>query len=105
VRVIDGCGRVAPEWPSEKIVAETESFAKAQSRLRVTLGRRVKDLRLAKRLSQSELAGLAKVRRALISEIERGLANPTLDSVVCIALALHVEAAELLAAKRRGAKR
>lgn len=73
--------------------------------MRVALGGRVKNFRLAKKLTQSELAGLARVRRALISEIERGLANPTLDSIVCIAAALRVEPAELLAGERRGAKR
>jgi transcriptional regulator with XRE-family HTH domain len=46
-------------------------------------------------MSQEELADEAETRRALISQIERGEANPTLDSIVKIATALGVEIGEL----------
>ncbi|MGY3532219.1 transcriptional regulator with XRE-family HTH domain [Bradyrhizobium sp. USDA 4452] len=51
-------------------------------------------------MTQAELAERAESRRALISDIERGEANPTLDSVLRIAMALGVEASKLLKARR-----
>ncbi|MBR0695337.1 helix-turn-helix domain-containing protein [Bradyrhizobium lablabi] len=79
---------------------EFESFAAIQKRARATLGRKVKDFRRAQRMTQADLADEAEVRRALISQIERGAANPTLDSLVRLAAALGVEAAELLNSDR-----
>jgi transcriptional regulator with XRE-family HTH domain len=46
--------------------------------------------------SQHELASEAGVRRALISSIERGHANPTLESLDKVASALDVAVADLL---------
>ncbi|WP_312016170.1 helix-turn-helix transcriptional regulator [Bradyrhizobium vignae] len=79
-----------------------ESLASAQKRTRATLGRKVKDLRLSLEMTQADLAEEAEVRRALVSEVERGEANPTLDSIVRIAMALGVDAADLLGSDRRG---
>jgi transcriptional regulator with XRE-family HTH domain len=76
-------------------VSQSESFARAQRRVRTTLGRRVKDLRLSLKMTQADLAEEAEIRRALVIEIERGGANPTLDSIIRIATALGVESAEL----------
>jgi transcriptional regulator with XRE-family HTH domain len=81
-------------------VSQSESFARAQRRVRTTLGRRVKDLRLSLKMTQADLAEEAEIRRALVIEIERGGANPTLDSIIRIATALGVESAELF--KRAG---
>ncbi|MGY4330224.1 DNA-binding XRE family transcriptional regulator [Bradyrhizobium sp. LB7.2] len=77
-------------------VAAFESFAKIQKRVRAALGRQVKDRRRALDLTQAELARQAGVRRAMVIEVERGEANPTLDSLVRIAVALKIEPAELL---------
>jgi DNA-binding XRE family transcriptional regulator len=77
-------------------VAESESFARAQRRVRTSLGRKVKGLRISLEMTQAELADEAEIRRALVSDIERGKANPTLDSIVRLATALGVETAELL---------
>lgn len=64
--------------------------------IKKNLGRRVRELRLSLKMSQAVLADEAKIRRALISEIEQGKANPTLDSIVSIAVALGVDLAKLL---------
>lgn len=77
-------------------MAESESFARARRRASATLGRKVKDLRHSLKMSQADLADDAGTRRALVSDIERGEANPTLDTIVRIAMALGVEAADLL---------
>jgi transcriptional regulator with XRE-family HTH domain len=51
-------------------------------------------------MTQASLAERAEIRRALISDIERGEANATLDSVVRIAVALGVKPAELIDPRR-----
>jgi transcriptional regulator with XRE-family HTH domain len=81
-------------------VAKSESFAKTQKQVRATLGERIKELRSSLELSQSELAVGAGLRRALVSEIEQEKANPTLDSLARLAIALGVEVAELLVRSR-----
>jgi transcriptional regulator with XRE-family HTH domain len=60
------------------------------------LGRNVKELRLSSNMSQADLADKAKIRQPLISKMERGKGNPTLDSIVKIARALGVTVIELL---------
>lgn len=67
----------------------------ARDVIKNNLGRKVRELRLSSKMSQEDLADKAKTRRALISEIERGEANPTLESIVSIAAALGVDVAEL----------
>jgi transcriptional regulator with XRE-family HTH domain len=82
-------------------VAKIESFAKAERRLRATLGGNVRTLRLSLGMTQADLAEEVETRRSQISEIERAKANPTLDSVARIAAALGVEPAALFARGRR----
>jgi ribosome-binding protein aMBF1 (putative translation factor) len=60
------------------------------------LGRNVKELRLSTNISQIDLADKAKVCQPLISKMERGKGNPTLDSIGKIARALGVTVIELL---------
>ena len=60
------------------------------------LGRNVKELRLSSNMSRTDLAVKAKVRQSLISKMESGKGNPTLDSIVKIARALGVTVIELL---------
>ncbi|QQN67368.1 helix-turn-helix transcriptional regulator [Bradyrhizobium diazoefficiens] len=66
--------------------------------LRDSLARRIRKLRLSLRLSQRDLADRAGVRQALISQIEAGEANLTLDSLLKIAIALEVDFDALFAA-------
>lgn len=79
-------------------MATSESFLEAQSQLRATLARRVKERRQLSNLSQRDLAERAGVRQALVSQIELSEANVTLDSLVRIAIALDVDLAGLFAA-------
>lgn len=67
----------------------------ARNTIKHNLGRKVRKLRLSLNMSQADLADEAETRRALISEIERGEANPTLDSIISIAMALGVDLAEI----------
>lgn len=54
------------------------------------IGRRVKDCRIEAELSQEELADAALLDRTRISAIERGVANPTVETlaVICNVLGL-----------------
>jgi transcriptional regulator with XRE-family HTH domain len=61
----------------------------------VRLAKKVKSLRLARMMSQQELAAAADTRQALISSIENGDANPTLDSLIKLADALGIELGDL----------
>ena len=67
----------------------------------VRLAKRVKSLRLARMMSQQDLAAAADTRQALVSSIEGGDANPTLDSLIKLADALGVEVAELFDTEKK----
>jgi len=58
-------------------------------------GRRVRELRLARGLSQEELAFRAGVHRTYLGGIERGERNPALRNIAAIAAALGVSLPEL----------
>ena len=61
------------------------------------LGQSLKAIRIAKNLSQEQLASGAEVDRTLISRIERGVANPSLLTLSTICYVLDVTLSELLA--------
>jgi transcriptional regulator with XRE-family HTH domain len=52
--------------------------------------------RLARGLSQRELAELAETSKALLSQLERGVANPTLDVLSRVAGALDLAVSDLI---------
>jgi transcriptional regulator with XRE-family HTH domain len=81
-------------------VAKTESFERARRRASAALGRKVKDLRHSLKMSQADLVEDDGIRRALVSDIEQGKANPTRDTIVRIATVLGIEAAQLLKSDR-----
>lgn len=62
---------------------------------RILLGRRLRDIRKAKGLTQEQLGSKADVSYKFIGEIERGQQNPSFDTLVKIADALEVELFEL----------
>lgn len=62
---------------------------------RVAFGLRVRQLRLARGISQEHLAELAQVHRTYMSSVERGQRNVGLENIYAIAEALGVDAADL----------
>ena len=62
-------------------------------------GRIVRTRRRALDMSQEELGEYAKLNRGYISDIERGLRNPSLEVIERIAIALDMDLAELFALK------
>ncbi|QUP54464.1 helix-turn-helix domain-containing protein [Ralstonia syzygii] len=63
----------------------------------VALGERIKQCRHAAEKSQETLAFEASVDRTYISSIERGIANPSVETLANICYALNVTLAELFA--------
>jgi transcriptional regulator with XRE-family HTH domain len=60
------------------------------------VGRRVRELRKRRRLTQEQLAKLAGVHEQFVGAIERGRANPTLKALTKLAAALGVSLADLV---------
>ena len=60
------------------------------------LSKNIKKYRAELKLSQEKLALAAGVERSYMSEIERGLANPTLDLLLKISNALKIQPSKLL---------
>lgn len=61
------------------------------------LGKRIKELRTKKRLSQSKLAELAGLNDKYLGEVERGSNNISIKNLAQIAAGLDVDTHELLA--------
>jgi transcriptional regulator with XRE-family HTH domain len=56
----------------------------------------LQEARKNKGISQEKLAELSDLHRTYISDLERGLRNPTLSTIVTLANALGMTASELL---------
>jgi len=69
------------------------------STIQKQFGKRIKDLRLARGLSQEELAFRAGVHRTYLGSIERGERNPSLKNIAAIARGLDVALPELFSFK------
>ena len=59
------------------------------------LGKRIRNYRTSKGLSQEKLAELAKCHATYIGQIERGEKNATIESIEKISVALHVPLSKL----------
>jgi ribosome-binding protein aMBF1 (putative translation factor) len=81
---------IRSSWTETEHDAARDVSAEIRSRLAADerLGREIALLRRANRLSQTALAARAGVQQADISRIERGLGNPTRDTLTRLAVAL-----------------
>ncbi|MCB1483338.1 MAG: helix-turn-helix transcriptional regulator [Hyphomicrobiaceae bacterium] len=68
--------------------------------IREVFARNLRTARLARGLSQEELAHRADIDRTYISSLERGVYNASIDVVGRLAKALEIEASELLDRKK-----
>lgn len=59
------------------------------------VGARIKNLRESRKLTQEALAERMDINTVYLSNIERGMANPTLDMLIRISEALEVEMWEI----------
>jgi len=69
--------------------------------LRKLVGSRIRELRRARGLTQESLGERAGLSYKFIGEVERGMANPTLDTLAGIATALDVDVPELVSVAPR----
>jgi len=63
--------------------------------LKTTFGQRVRELRLATGMSQEDFADHCGFTRSYMSRIERGKANPSLDAIEVLSVALRVDVRQL----------
>lgn len=68
------------------------------SELRKQVGVRLRELRLARGLTQEALAERSELSYKFVGEVERGSANPTLDTLDRLARALEIGIGELIPA-------
>ena len=64
--------------------------------LNIAIGETIKELRVSKNLTQEELAEKCDTSAVYISEIERGIKNPTAQSLMLVALSLDMKMSELI---------
>lgn len=69
---------------------------KGKSEILIKFGKKVRDLRINKGISQEQLADLSDVHRTYIGMIERAEKNVTLTSIQKIASGLGVKITDLL---------
>ena len=62
----------------------------------IKFGKKLKELRLKKNLSQGDVSRILGVHRTYISGLERGARNPSLLTIQKVARALGVDAKKLL---------
>jgi transcriptional regulator with XRE-family HTH domain len=68
----------------------------SEAKLLKIFGRSIRGFRKQRRLSQEDLAEASKLSRNYISDIERGVRNPSLLALVRLARALHLSLRDLL---------
>ena len=68
----------------------------AKSASAVAFGRALKDIRMARGLSQEEAGFRAGVGRRFFGEVERGESNPTFATILKISRGLEVSAADIV---------
>jgi transcriptional regulator with XRE-family HTH domain len=66
----------------------------------VRFGKRIRDVRMHRGLSQEQLAAKAERHWTYVGSVERGRRNVTLTTIVALAKALGVEPAQLLSRER-----
>lgn len=65
------------------------------------VGARLKQLRLARNLTQEKLAEAAGLSYKFVGEVERGLGNPTLTTLAALASALQTTVVDLVSDEYR----
>ena len=72
--------------------------------VRARLGANVRELRVRRKLTQEALGERAGLSYKFIGEVERGLGNPSVETLTLIAGALDADVADLFAASGRASK-
>lgn len=78
--------------PTKKI----DDYSQSERGVMAAFGSKVRELRIAKGLSQEKLAELTNVHRTYISGVERGCQNISLLTMTKLAQALSIALTELI---------
>jgi len=70
-------------------------MSRTEKDIGILLGRRIRSLRTARKLTQQELGEKADINYKFLGEIERGQQNPSFQVLIKIAAGLNVELPEL----------
>ena len=81
---------------AEHEMAPLRTDADVSEEMKVAFGRNCKAARAQAGLSQGQLAALVKFPQSMLSNIEAGRVNLTIQTMVTIARALQVELAQLV---------
>src|SRR3954471_9231717 len=95
-------GRRRQFSPRSSLVWKTVLSSASTNGFETDLGARVRTLRRERGLTLKGLGRLAGLSHPFLSQVERGLARPSVGSVERIAAALDVSVAQLWAPARRG---
>lgn len=60
------------------------------------IGARIRDSRRAQGITMEDLSELAEVSHATVGKIERGVQSPNVETLIRLAAALEIDAAEVL---------
>ena len=90
-------GQPRPLPPIRRRLAPGSAAKRDRERDRETLGQRIRDLRQRQKLTLSDVASAAGVSVSLLSQVERGKTDPSLDTLRDIADALGTTPFQLLA--------
>ena len=63
--------------------------------LQIEFGKRLREIRQERGLTQGQLATLLKIKQSTLSDLEKGLHAPTLETVEHVAKTLRIAPAEL----------
>ena len=78
-------------------------MADARDDVHRRLGANVRDLRVRRNLTQEKLGERAGLSYKFIGEVERGVSNPSIESIAAIAKALDTDIADLFGGASRAA--
>jgi len=76
-------------------------MAPSRSSAHARLGAAIKATREEKKKTQAQISGLMGVPATFLSDLERGIRNPSLSTLYSLAKALDVKLSELLARARQ----
>jgi DNA-binding XRE family transcriptional regulator len=85
---------------SSLTVSEFLMAKSARNCVKNKLGRKVREMRICLKMSQTALAAKAETHQEFISGLERGEKNPTLETIERIATALGVQVDELFVSRQ-----
>lgn len=91
----DLTAKVSANWDADtrSVYAAASEFFATQARAQLALGAQIVELRTREGLNQTQLAEAAGVPQPEISRIERGVGNPTRETLGRLATALHAHLA------------